>query len=120
MKYKVEVKHAILEAVKTARDGGKTWPETHQAAKLVGYTGGMESLAQMYRKISKPKRKSKPILRMFHASPHSEVLRSPTLAQAIESEVQKRLSERLREFFKFAKHELGDLDVGQERRAAAV
>lgn len=107
MQYAADVKSAILSAVKVARAAGSTWPVAHEAAVKVGYKGGMESLAQMLHKVEHPKHK-RAILRTVARTPHADLLRSPTLAQAIEAEVGKRVSERVREFFRTAKRELGE------------
>lgn len=47
--YSAKTKAAVLEAVKSARASGKTWKQAHDAAKAVGYKGGLPAIIKMSR-----------------------------------------------------------------------
>ena len=47
--YSDKSKAQILDAVKTARASGKSWKEAHEAAKAVGYKGGLPAIIKLSR-----------------------------------------------------------------------
>lgn len=47
VRYEPQVKASILEAVRSARNSGKTWAEALETAKLAGYKGTAGGLVQL-------------------------------------------------------------------------
>jgi hypothetical protein len=58
-RYSPKVKAAFLAAAQDARDAGKSWAQTHEAAKKAGYTGSKPGLVQQFLAAKKMGTKAK-------------------------------------------------------------
>jgi hypothetical protein len=108
--YSDKSKAAILETVKSSRAAGKSWNETHEAAKAVGYKGGLQAIIKLSRNsgLVKPGRRGRPKGSRGPGRPKGSISRATSANgfSSIEKLVEQLVKKQVREALDRAIHEL--------------
>ena len=95
-RYDPKTKAAIFEAVKATRAGGKSWKDTHEAAKKAGYNGSEQSLKKMiYTAPRRGRKRGKRVPAPKLTATAKTAVKAPAELQTIQTAVDSLVRQRV-------------------------